>query len=39
MLMQRRKGVEVGDEVSMMLEFADGASQSVVFEVKPAWQE
>lgn len=39
MLMQRQSRIEVGDEVSMTLEFADGVSQDVVFAVKPAWQE
>lgn len=39
MLMQRRNQIEVGDEVSMTLEFANGVSQDVVFAVKPAWQE
>lgn len=39
MLMQRRSQIEVGDEVSMTLEFADEVHQDVVFAVKPAWQE
>lgn len=39
MLMQRRKDLEVGDKVPVTLEFADGGSKSVVFTVKPAWQE
>ncbi len=39
MLMQLQSEIEVGDEVSMTLEFADGGSQGVVFAVKPAWQE
>lgn len=39
MLMQRRSQIEVGDEVSMTLEFSDGGSQDVVFAVMPAWQE
>ncbi len=39
MLMQRRSRIDVGDDVSMTLEFADGGTQDVVFAVKPAWQE
>jgi periplasmic copper chaperone A len=39
MLMQKRNELEVGDEVAIILEFADGGSKSVVFAVKPAWQE
>ena len=39
MLMQRQTDLEVGDEVSITLEFADGGSQPVMFSVKPAWQE
>lgn len=39
MLMQRRKELEVDDQVSVTLEFEDGGGQSVVFTVKPAWQE
>ncbi|MDZ7840006.1 MAG: copper chaperone PCu(A)C [Gammaproteobacteria bacterium] len=39
MLMQRRDALEVGDEVVISLEFADGGSQSAVFTIKPVWQE
>lgn len=39
MLMQRQEDIEVGDEVTIVLEFEDGRSRSVVFTVKPAWQE
>lgn len=39
MLMQRRRPLEVGDKVPMTLELHDGGSQSVVFTIKPAWQE
>jgi len=39
MLMQRQRELAVGDEVPVTLEFEDGGSQSVVFTVKPAWQE
>lgn len=39
MLMQRQKELEVGDQVPVTLEFEDGGSQSVVFTVKPTWQE
>lgn len=39
MLMQRRQELEVGDKVSITLEFDDGERRSAVFTVKPAWQE
>jgi len=39
MLMQRRQELEVGDEATITLEFADGETRSVVFTVKPVWQE
>lgn len=39
MLMQRRQELEVGDEVSITLEFDGGERRPAVFTVKPAWQE
>lgn len=39
MLMRRQRPLEVGEEVPVTLEFADGASQAAVFTIKPSWQE
>lgn len=39
MLTQRQKALAVNDQFPVILEFADGGSQSVVFTVKPTWQE
>lgn len=39
MLMQRQQDFEVGDEIPVTLEFADGAARDATFTVKPAWQE
>lgn len=39
MLMQRRDTLEVGDEVVILLELADGGSETAVFTIKPVWQE
>lgn len=39
MLMQRQEDLAVNDQVPVILEFADGGSQSVVFTIKPTWQE
>lgn len=39
MLMQRQKNLAVDDQVPVVLEFEDGGSQSVVFTIKPTWQE
>lgn len=39
MLMQRQKNLAVDDQVPVFLEFEDGGSQSVVFTIKPTWQE
>ncbi len=39
MLMQQQDALEVGDEVVILLEFADGGSESAVFTIKPVWQE
>lgn len=36
MLMQPKRVLEVGQTVTLVLHFADGATQSVAFEVKPA---
>lgn len=39
MLMRPQQALEVGDQVSITLEFADGARRSAMFSVKPVWQE
>lgn len=39
MLMQRQEDLAVDDQVPVILEFAGGGSQSVVFTIKPTWQE
>lgn len=39
MLMQRQHDIKVGGEVTIVLKFADGGTQTVVFAVKPVWQE
>jgi len=39
MLMQRQEDINVDDEVTIVLELADGGTRAVVFTVKPAWQE
>ena len=39
MLMRRRQPLEVGDEVPVTLEFADGGSQAAVFIIEPTWRE
>lgn len=39
MLMQGRDTLEVGEDVVILLEFADGGSESAVFTIKPVWQE
>lgn len=39
MLMKRQEDIEVGDEVTIVLELADGGTRAVVFTVKPVWQE
>jgi len=39
MLMQPTQTLQVGDEVPVIIELADGGTESVVFAVKPAWQE
>lgn len=39
MLMKRQKELQVDDQVPVILELGDGGDQSVVFTVKPAWQE
>lgn len=39
MLMRPRGNLTVGDQVPVTLEFADGGSRSVMFTIKPTWQE
>lgn len=39
MLMERRDELQVGDEVSVTLEFANGDRPAVPFTIKPSWQE
>lgn len=36
MLMQPRRALEVGQTVTLVLQFADGVTQAVAFEVRPA---
>jgi len=39
MLMKRTRDLDVDDEVPIIFELGDGGDQSVLFTVKPAWQE
>lgn len=39
MLMKRQQDFEVGDELSIRLEFDDGSRISTLFTIKPSWQE